>query len=198
MTQDWSEERLRAALSVDGAASSDHDLNPLFSVPDTPLRPAGVLAAFHEDDGGLVLTKRASGLRHHPGQIALPGGKVDPTDANQIATALREAQEEVGLDPQQIDLIGLLPPHRTTTGFAITPVLGIIRGPFRPRPEPGEVDEVFSLPFRHVADPASYRVTGRHWRGGWRNYYVAPFGPYYLWGATARILMELARRVQAA
>ena len=197
MSVEWSEKRLSLALQTAAGASSDFDLNPGVAPPDAPLRPAGVLAAFHADDGRLVLTKRASGLRHHPGQIALPGGKVDPGDADAVAAALREAHEEVGLAPAQARVLGCLPPHRTVTGFQITPVIAIIDGPFTPIPEVGEVQEAFTLPFSHIADPRNYRIEKRRWRGGWRSFHAAPFGPYYLWGATARILLNLAQGIRA-
>lgn len=190
-------DRLLAALAVPTGESSDFELMPGVAPPDMAWRAAGVLMAFSAETGDLVLTKRSSSLRHHPGQIALPGGKVDPEDADETAAALREAHEEVGLAPAQVEVLGALPPHRTVTGFAMTPVLGLIHGAFTPIPEAGEVAEVFTVPFAHIADPAHYRIERRLWRGDWRAYQTVPFGPYYIWGATARVLQSLARRLNA-
>lgn len=191
-------EALRRAPHAAGGASSDFDLNPGTILPEgRRLRPAGVLVGFQDSAAGLqlVLTKRSSRLKHHPGQIAFPGGKQEPGDADVIAAALREAQEEVALDRSAVEVLGTLPSHETVTGFRVTPVLALIHGPFDPVPEPGEVDEVFTVPFAHVMAPARYAVEGRRWRGAIRRYYAVPYGPYYIWGATARILRGLADRI---
>ncbi|MDD8022131.1 MAG: CoA pyrophosphatase [Paracoccaceae bacterium] len=187
-----------AALARPGRPSSDYDLNPEIALPPgRKLRAAGVLVAFEATPDGvrLYLTKRSSHLRHHPGQIAFPGGKVDPEDDGPVTAALREAHEEIGLDPANVEVLGTFEPHETVTGFLVTPVLARIRAPFTPRPEAGEVDEVFTVPLSHIATLSNFRTERRRWRGSWRSYYVAPYGPYYIWGATARMLCALSDRM---
>tara|TARA_R110002096_G_scaffold288905_1_gene482864 strand:- start:4841 stop:5428 length:588 start_codon:yes stop_codon:yes gene_type:complete len=187
---------LENALSREGSASTDFDLNKDIILPeDRKLTAAAVLVAFRAGTGNLVLTKRSARLKHHPGQIAFAGGKQDSQDANPSAAALREANEEIGLDPTQVQVIGALPSHETVTGYAITPVLAVVHGDFIPVPEAGEVSEVFEVPFTHVINPAAFSVQGRHWNGRRRYYYTLPYGPYYIWGATARILRALAERM---
>lgn len=185
---------LLGAVQGAGAPSSDYDLNPGLAPPRRGLRPAAVLVAIGPG-GQLWLTKRSSRLRHHPGQVAFPGGKIDATDADAAAAALREAEEEIGLPRPQVEVLGPLPDHVTVTGFAVTPVLALVHGPFVPRPEAGEVAEVFSVPLAAVTDPARFVIERRLWQGQWRRYYAVPHGPWYIWGATARILRALADRL---
>jgi len=195
---DPSLDRVISALSRNGAESSDFDLNPDVVLPaGRVLRPAAVLVGLIDRGAGLhvVLTKRSSRLKHHPGQIAFPGGKVDEGDADVTAAALREAWEEVGLRPEQVEVLGHLPAHETVTSFTVTPVLGLIRDGFDPVAEPGEVEEVFEVPLAHLADPGNYLVQSRRWRGQRRYYHTVPWGPYYIWGATARMLRGLAERM---
>ena len=192
--------RLQSALARSGAESSDFDLNPDFRLPEgRRLRPAGVLVTVTLATGAprLILTKRSSALKHHPGQIAFPGGKQEETDANVTAAALREAEEEIGLPRDMPTVLGTLPEHETVTGFKVTPVLAVLERAFDPVAEPGEVEEVFSVPLEHVLNPENYLIESRIWRGMRRHYFTVPFGPYYIWGATARMLRGLAVRMEA-
>ncbi|EPX77470.1 CoA pyrophosphatase [Litoreibacter arenae] len=191
-------ETVEAALGRPGAATSDYDLNPDVVLPEgRVLRDAAVLVALMPSPDGarVVLTKRSSALKHHPGQISFPGGKREG-DETLPTTALREAEEEIALDRRQVRLIGTLPPHETVTSFQVTPHVGVIEGPFNPVAELGEVAEIFSVPLHHVLDLDNYVIERRRWRGQWRQYFVVPYGPYYIWGATARMLRSLADQVR--
>lgn len=188
------EQQLKDLIGAAGTQSSDFDLIARTPAPETGLRAAAVLLAVTEGAAPpwLYLTKRSSHLRHHPGQVSLPGGKVEPSDLSPEAAALREAQEEIGLDPAQVRLLGRLPTHETVTGFSVVPVIGLIPESFVPQPDAAEVEAVFRVPLAHCLDLERYQIERRQWLGDWRNYYTVPYGPYYIWGATARILRGLA------
>lgn len=192
-------DHIRKALLQTGVGSSDFDLNPDTVLPQgRVLRPASVLAPIVETDTGLglLLTKRAAALKHHPGQIAFPGGKQDESDVDVVAAALREAHEEIGLPPECVEVLGMLPSHETVTSFNVTPVIGFVKTPFTILPEPGEVEEVFTVPLAHVLNPDNYLIQSRRWRGQMRHYFVVPVGPYYIWGATARMLRAWTEIIQ--
>ncbi len=191
---------IRRALAQQGQGSSDFDLHPDLVLPQgRVLKPAGVLVALADRGAGLevILTKRAAHLKNHPGQIAFAGGRQDADDVDATEAALREADEEIGLPRGLVEVIGILPPHETVTSYKVTPVVGIVTAPFEEIAEAGEVAEIFRVPLAHVTNLANFRVEGRIWQGSRREYYVVPYGPYYIWGATARILRTLAERVGA-
>lgn len=192
-------EHLHRALAQEGAApSSDFDLNPEVSsrLPaNRKLRPASVLVPVLERNDGLhvILTKRAPHLKHHPGQIAFPGGKLEQ-DETAVTAAIREAYEEIGLPPACATIIGQMPPHETVTNFTVTPVIAQITD-FIPIIDRGEVEEVFDVPLNHLMSPDAMHIQSRMWQGQKRQYYTIPYGPYYIWGATARMIKALADRI---
>ena len=187
---------LGRALAAPSPPSSDHELDAgLGPPPGRVLRPAAILvvADLSAPEARLLLTKRSAHLRHHPGQIACPGGRLEPGE-DAVAAALREAREEVGLPEGAAEVLGSYGPHETVTGFSVTAVVAVVAAPVAWAAEAGEVEEVFSIPLAHAADPASYRIEGRRWQGRMRSYWVLPHGPRYVWGATARMLRALAER----
>lgn len=191
---------LGRALARPLGPSSDHDLMPGAPPVARPpagrvLRPAAILVAadLSQAAARVLLTKRSAHLRHHPGQIACPGGRLEPGEDARSA-ALREAREEVGLPEGAAEVLGTFGPHETVTGFSVTAVVAAVAAPFAWTPQASEVEEVFAIPLARVADLGSYRIEGRRWGGVERRYWVLPHGPHYVWGATARMLRALAER----
>lgn len=192
----------RAVAVTSVGRSSDYDLNPdvLTALPDgRKLRNAAVLCGLVERDHGLqvVLTRRSEQLAQHPGQVAFPGGKVDPRDADARAAALREAEEEIGLRPSQVEVLGPIDGHETGTGFAVQPFVAFIDKGFQPVADRREVEEVFEAPLDFLMDRANHRTGWRDWQGSRRYFFEMPWNGYYIWGATARMLRGLALRVEA-
>jgi len=187
---------IKSNLVKYGSCSSDFDLNPDMDLDQKfNFLEASVLIPIltFKKDLEILLTKRSNNLKNHPGQIAFPGGKKDQIDSSPIETALRETQEEVGLNPKNVEIIASLPSHKTATGFVIKPYLGLINQPFSETLRQGEVDEIFTVPYEYILNEKNFSIHTRKWNGSQRSYYVVPYGPYYIWGATARILLNLSR-----
>ena len=163
---------------------------------EQPIRPAAVLIPVIEhDEPTVLLTQRAAHLNDHAGQIAFPGGKIDATDASPLDAALREAEEEIGLDRDFIDPVGYLDLYATGFGFRILPTVARVKPGFKLRINTAEVDDAFEVPLAFLMDPANHQLHSKEFRGMERSYYAMPFAERHIWGATAGILRVLYERI---
>jgi 8-oxo-dGTP pyrophosphatase MutT (NUDIX family) len=185
-TADWLRQRLAGPRQLN-AVEED-------AVPQG-LTPAAVLVPVIERPQGLTVlfTQRTAHLNDHAGQVSFPGGRCEGTDPSPVFTALRETEEEIGLDPALIEVLGLLPEYRTGTGFSVTPVVGLVRPPFELNPDSFEVAEVFETPLDFLLDPANHQQHSMDIGGIVRHYYAMPYEGYFIWGATAGMLVSLYR-----
>lgn len=163
---------------------------------DAPVRQAAVLFPIvSHPEPTVLLTQRSHDLPSHAGQIAFPGGKVEPHDKDSLATALRETEEEIGLQRSYVRPIGYLDNYRTGTNFNVVPVVALVRAGFELKIDPREVDSVFEVPLAFLLDADNHRLHQREWKGRKRTYYAMPYGDHYIWGATAGMIRNLYERL---
>lgn len=146
----------------------------------------------------ILLTRRTSHLKKHAGQVSFPGGRIDPEDRDAETAALREAHEEVGLNPAVVEVVGRMDDYVTGTGYRITPILGLLPPGLTYNPSPREVDAIFEFPFATLLDPDAPKRQRQHVRGQWREYWVWPHPDHFIWGATAAIMHHLAGKLRCA
>lgn len=176
----------------------DHDLDPEYRAPaETVLTPAAVLVPLVRRPGGwtLLLTQRTNTMPTHAGQIAFPGGRIQPEDEGPVAAALREAFEETGLAPSFVSPIGGYDSYQTGTGYAITPIVAYVEPGFSLAPDPREVDDIFEAPLDFLLNPENHQRHEREFRGRMRSFYAMPYGERYIWGATAGMIRALYERL---
>jgi 8-oxo-dGTP pyrophosphatase MutT (NUDIX family) len=175
------------------AMRGDHSMVPGGAPPATALTPAAVLVPLVMRPAGMavLLTQRTQHLAAHAGQISFPGGKQETSDADSIEAALRESEEEVGLPRDHVEVVGRLDTYVTSSGFEITPVVGLVRVPYPTRLDPFEVAELFEVPLDFIIDPANHQRHSREFKGRQRTFYVLPYENRYIWGATAGMLVNL-------
>jgi 8-oxo-dGTP pyrophosphatase MutT (NUDIX family) len=179
-------------------ASGDRGTDRMLEIlaREQPIRPAAVLIpVIDRPQPTVLLTQRAAHLNDHAGQISFPGGKIDTTDASPLDTALREADEEVGLAREFIDPIGYLDLYGTSFGFRILPTVARVRPGFTLRVNASEVDDAFEVPLGFLMNPANHQLHSKEFRGMERTFYAMPYGERYIWGATAGILRVLYERI---
>lgn len=191
-------ERLAAALArapADGEPPIPGD--PLLEHAGDPMPAAVLIAITDRAEPGVLLTRRTDSLSRHAGQVAFPGGRIDPGDADAIAAALREAEEEIALPRGAAEIVGVADPYRTITGFQVTPVLAVVSPDLPLRPQPGEVAAIFEPPLAFLLDPASREWRDMPWRGGTRRVMEINWEGHRIWGATASMLVNLSRRLSS-
>jgi len=189
-------DRLRRALEHGHARDAAIERQDLRVSHEQAHAPAAVLIAITDrPDPGVILTQRASHLRNHAGQVALPGGRIDENDQDAIAAALREAEEEVALPGHKVEIIGLTDPYKTFTGFDIIPVLGVVPPDLPLYPHEAEVESVFEAPLSFVLSPANHDPKLIEFDGAMRQYYEMYWEGYRIWGVTAAIFVNLAKRI---
>jgi len=184
------ETRLTSYRNHIGEAFGDHVLNPHYKNAD-PLRPAAVLLTLINRENGptVLFTRRTDHLANHPGQISFPGGHVDQTDVDAEETALRETEEECGIDRSKIKTIGRVNTYLTGTGFSVTPIVGTLNPPFEVLADPVEVAEIFEVPLAFIMNPDNHQRETRIFDGDLTWYtYAMPYNGYHIWGITAGIL----------
>jgi 8-oxo-dGTP pyrophosphatase MutT (NUDIX family) len=181
-------------VPASGDAGTDRMLEII--AREQPIRPAAVLIpVVARPEPTVLLTQRSAHLADHAGQISFPGGKIDPTDASPLETALREAREEIGLDRSFIDPIGYLDVYGTGFGFRILPTLAHVSPGFTLSINAGEVDDAFEVPLSFLMNPANHQIHSKEFRGMERFYYAMPYAGHYIWGATAGMLRLLYERI---
>lgn len=189
-------ERLRRALEYGHAKDIITERQDLRVSREQVHNPAAVLIAITDrPEPGVILTQRASHLRNHAGQVALPGGRIDEDDQDAFAAALREAEEEVALPPNQVKIVGLTDAYKTFTGFDILPVLGVIPPDLPLYPHEDEVASVFEVPLSFLLSPANHERKLIEFEGANRHFYEMWWEGYRIWGVTAAIFVNLAKRI---
>jgi 8-oxo-dGTP pyrophosphatase MutT (NUDIX family) len=179
----------------------DHDTDPVkHAIAEVrPIRPAAVLVpVVDRAEPTVLLTQRTAALPDHAGQIAFPGGKIDPHDETPLAAAVREAEEEIGLDRRHIHAIGYLDLYMTTLGYRIVPTVARVEPGFHLTLNASEVDDAFEVPLAFLMQPDNHQRHSRPWKGLTRTYYAIPFAERYIWGVTAGILRNLYDRIYGA
>lgn len=189
--------RLREALEKGRARSPILLTGDVLEETDGAIVPAAVLVPVVDlPEPTVILTERPKTMRKHPGQISFPGGRMEPTDEGAVAAALREAEEEIGLPPAAVDVIGEADRYRTITGFEVTPVVGVLPPGLALRPDPGEVAGMFEAPLHFLLDPARQTVRTVEFQGKERRYYEIVWQDRRIWGATAAMIVNLGRRLE--